>query len=99
VDRRDDRVGALGHDPGKALVGEVADVLGDSVERRRVAGAADDGAHLRRPLDERPAHRAAHQAVRAGHHDHGRGSDHAIHTASDYMTVPAARHVPASGRL
>ena len=73
MDRRDDRVGALGHRPGEALVGEVADVLGDSVERRGAAGAADDGAHLRRPLDERPAHGGAHQSVRTGHHDDGRG--------------------------
>jgi hypothetical protein len=29
-------------------------VPGDFVRERRAAGAADDGAHLRRPLEERP---------------------------------------------
>ena len=69
VDRRDDRVSTLGHLAGVALVGELADVLGDAVQRRRTAGAADNGASLCRPLDERPAHRGSHQPVRTGYHD------------------------------
>jgi hypothetical protein len=99
VDCRDDRVGALGHRAGEGLVGKVADVLGDAVERRRAACTSHDGAHLRRPLDERPAHRGAHQSVRTGHHGNGGGIGHIAHTASDHTTAPAARRIPTSGRL
>jgi hypothetical protein len=73
-------------------------VFGDSVERRRAAGAADDGAHLRRPLDERPAHRRAHQSVRTGHHDDRRGSGHVVHTASGRTVAPGLQVVAASGQ-
>jgi hypothetical protein len=45
----------------------------------RRSGAADDGAHLHRPLDERPAHRGAHHPFAPVDRDDGSGSDHAVH--------------------
>ena len=85
-------VGPLGRDAQR--VGHRAEVV---PPRRGLARDDDRGRATGHgtSLHERPAHRGAHQAVRTGHQDHGRGRGPIVHTASDHTMTPAARHVVA----